>query len=108
MSVSPAGLNIGASAIGNAITHFSLINSSGVQLGSRVARTATTTGGVVRPSSDITFEVPGGSTVAGWRAHTAATGGTDVGGSALTAETYAGAGQYVLEAAGTDITINAG
>lgn len=45
--------------------------------------------GVSRPSADLTFDIPAGATVDEWRAFNAATGGTDYGGAALTAEAYA-------------------
>lgn len=90
------------------ITHIGLVDGSGVELsGGSYARKAivwtTAEDGIVRPSSDIVFDIPAGVTVAGWRCFSADTGGTNYGGEDLTAETFAGAGQYKLIASGTGI-----
>ena len=97
------------------ITHIGLVDENGTELdGGGYARQAVTwttapaSGvGVVRPESDLTFDVPAGK-VAGWRgfdqlAHPA---GTNYGGKALTEETFAAAGQYKLLAASTGILHN--
>ena len=57
----------------------------------------------IRPSADLVFDVPAGATVAGWRGFSAATGGTNYGGEALTSETFNNAGQYKLIASETGI-----
>lgn len=59
--------------------------------------------GAIRPNADLTFDIPSGATVDGWRAFTALSGGTNHGGFALTAEAFAGQGQYKLLAASTGI-----
>ena len=93
---------------GSLVTHIGLVNGSGVELtGGTYARKAVTwttaSDGTIRPNADLTFDVPAGATVAGWRGFTAATNGTNYGGEDLTPETFAGAGQYKLLAANTGI-----
>lgn len=63
-------------------------------------------GGVVRPTGDLTFDIPASATVDGWRGFTAGTGGTNYGGAALKSEVFAGQGQYKLLAASTGITLS--
>ena len=96
-----------AAAGGAVITHFGLVDETGTELtgGSyaRIADTPSVTTNVVRPSTDLTFNVPAG-TVGGWRAYSASTGGTNYGGADLTNEVYAAAGQYKLLAASTGVT----
>jgi hypothetical protein len=102
-------------AIANAgkalITHIGLVDEVGAELSGgspAYARKPVTwtaaSGGVVRPTANLTFDIPAGKTVAGWRGYTALSGGTDYGGSSLTAEAYAAQGQYVLAAASTGIS----
>lgn len=107
MPASSAALSVATSALADEITHVALVNGSGAQVGDRVATTATATGANVRLAADATFDVPAGATVAGWTAHDASTGGTDLGGEDLTPETYAGDGQYVLTGSATGYTISA-
>jgi hypothetical protein len=107
-----AFLNALADHGGSLITHIGLVNGSGTELsGGSYARQAVTwtaaSGGLIRPTADLDFDVPGGATVAGWRGFTAATGGTNHGGSAVTSETYAGDGTYRLLAAVTGIDVDA-
>lgn len=112
MALAESALNIGADAIGDAITHIGLVDGSGNEIaGGAYARLPVAwtapAGGIVRPTTDLEFSVPAGATVAGWRGFTALAGGTNHGGESLTPETFAGAGTYVLEAAGTGIDLNA-
>jgi len=98
-----------ATAGASLITHLGLVDDQGVELAggdyARLAVTWTTPDdGLIRPTADLTFEVPAGATVAGWSGFSASTAGTRYGGAPLTREDYAGAGQYVLEAASTGIT----
>ena len=109
MPMATSYLNAIATAGAAAITHIGLVNASGTELsGGSYARKAVTwaapSNGTVRPSADLTFDVPAGATVAGWRGFTALTSGTNHGGADLTAEVYAGAGQYVLLAASSGIS----
>lgn len=53
-------------------------------------------------SGEITFDVPGGSTVSHVQFWSAATGGTFYGSSSVTSESFAGDGTYTL----TDVDIN--
>jgi hypothetical protein len=93
------------------ITHIGLVDDQGAELtgGSPAyARQAVTWvddgDGISRPNANLTFNVPGGSNVAGWRGYSASTAGTDYGGAALTQEDYTGQGIYTLLAASTSIT----
>ena len=95
---------------GSLITHIGLVDNTGTELtgGSPAyARLAVTwtgaSGGTIRPNADLTFNVPGGANVSGWRGFSALTGGTNYGGKGLTREDYVGQGQYKLLAAGTGI-----
>lgn len=108
MAMATSYLNAIADAGKALITHVGLVNGSGTELsGGSYARKAVTwtaaSTGNVRLAADQTFEVPAGSTVAGWRGFTALTAGTNHGGGDLTAEVYVGAGQYVLTGASTGI-----
>lgn len=110
MPMTTAYLNLIATAGAAAITHIALVNGSGTELtGGSYARKPVTwaaaSNGVVRPSADLTFDVPAGAVVAGWKGYTALTGGTDHGGGTFaSAETFAGAGQYVVTAASSGIS----
>ena len=108
MAMTEGYRNAIADAGGNLITHIGLVNSSGVELsGGSYARKAVTwtsaSGGTIRPNADLVFDVPSGSTVAGWRGFSASTAGTNYGGEDLTQESYTSAGQYKLLANGTGI-----
>lgn len=90
------------------ITHIGLVDDVGTELsGGSYARLPVTwtaaAGGTIRPDADMTFDVPGGVTVGGWRGFSALTAGTNYGGASLTNETFAQAGQYTLTAAQTGI-----
>ena len=52
---------------------------------------------------DLTFDVPSGVTVGGWRGYSASTGGTNYGGADLTNESFASQGEYTLLAASSGI-----
>lgn len=111
MAASTALLNALAAAGAPLITHVGLVDDAGDELtGGSYARQATTaaaTGANIRLTTDETFDVPAGATVAGWRAYSAASAGTNYGGSDLTPEEYTGAGQYVLIGASTGFTVTA-
>ena len=92
------------------ITHIGLVNASGTELSGgspAYARKAVSwtagSGGISRPTADLTFDIPAGATVAGWRGYSASSGGTNYGGADLTQETYAGQGTYKLLAASTGV-----
>jgi hypothetical protein len=103
-----AYLNLIANAA-DAITHIALFgNGSEVTGGTPAyARKAVTftapSGGLVRPTADLDFDIPAGGVVDEWRGFSASTGGTDYGGALLTEETFAGQGTYRLLAASTGI-----
>ena len=108
-------LNATADAGAALITHIGLVNGSGTELSGgspAYARKAVTwtaaSNGTVRPTADLTFDIPAGATVAGWRGYSALTAGTDYEGAALTSEAFAGQGTYTLTAASSGITHAAG
>lgn len=107
MALPTIALNAGATGISTPVTHIALTGADGsTELsGGSYARVAVTwaaaSGGERHPNADLTFNVPAGATVGGWLGFTASTGGTSYGGNTVTNEVYAGAGQYVLQAAGT-------
>lgn len=93
------------------ITHVGLVDEQGAELVGgtpayerRAVMWMSARGGVIRPTRDVTFDVPAGATVGGWRGYSAAVGGTDFGGAPLRAEVYGGQGQYTLLAALTAIS----
>jgi len=92
------------------ITHIGLVDENGTELtggNPAYARKAVTwtsaSGGTIRPDADLTFDIPEGTTVGGWRGYSASTEGTDYGGKALTQETFASQGEYKLLSASTGI-----
>lgn len=93
------------------VTFIGLLNGAGVEItgGSPAyARRSVTwtapSGGLIRPTANLTFDIPGGANVAFWNGYSAITGGTDFGSTALPAtETYAAQGRYELIAANTGI-----
>lgn len=99
---------------GSLITHIALFDETGTEITGGTpayARQAVTwtasSNGMIRPSADLTFDIPAGATVAEWRGFSAATAGTDYEGAPLTNETFASQGQYTLLAASTGIGHNA-
>ena len=112
MAMTTAFKNLILDAGAAVITHIGLMDGSSEISGGNpaYARKAVYWGpasnGVVRPTSDLTFDVPAGATVTAWAGFTASTGGTNYGGASLTAETFAGQGQYKLLAAGTGIRVD--
>lgn len=113
MAMLTAYFNGIADAGADLITHIGLVNGSGTELsGGSYARKAVTwtsaSGGTIRPTADLTFDIPAGATVAGWRGFSALTGGTNYGGASLTSESFASAGQYILDSATTGINHEAG
>lgn len=94
------------------ITHIGLFNGASEITGGSpaYARKAVTwaaaSGGVARPTGDLTFDIPASATVDGWRGFTALAAGTNYGGAALAAEDFAGQGQYKLLAASSGITLS--
>ena len=59
--------------------------------------------GVLRPATDLTFDIPENTIVAGWRGYETDTSTTALIGSSLTEESFADAGQYTLIADQTSI-----
>lgn len=90
------------------IAYIGLVNDVGVEIsGGSYARQSVSwtaaSDGTVRPTADLTFSIPAGTTVGGWRGYSAATAGTDYGGEDLTNESYTNEGEYKLIAAQTGI-----
>jgi hypothetical protein len=92
------------------ITHIGLVNAAGTELSGGNPAYArkpvvwgAAAGGIVRPTANLTFDIPAGATVAGWRGFTALSGGTDYGGQSLIEESYAAQGLYILVASSTGI-----
>lgn len=115
MAMNAAFFNALRTAGKSAITHIGLVDETGTELtgGSPAyARQAVTwadgADGVMSPNANLTFNVPSGATVGGWRGYSASTSGTDYGGEDLTQETFNNQGTYTLLAALTSITIAAG
>lgn len=95
---------------GTLITHIALADGSGTELSggtpaySRKAVSWTAAvDGVIRPTVDLNFDIPAGSTVAKWVAY-AADGTTVYNIGDLTSEVYSGQGEYKLLAASSGIT----
>ena len=84
------------------ITHIGLVNAEGAEVSTerKAASWDAASNGRINLSAALTFDVAGGLTVAGWRGFSALTAGTNYGGAALTAESFAGDGTYTLNAGG--------
>ena len=91
------------------ITHIGIVDETGTELtGGTYARIAVTwstaTDDKAIPSADLTFNIPSGNIVAGWRGFTALSGGTNYGGASVTQTgEYTSDGTYVLKATLTAI-----
>lgn len=94
------------------VSHLGLVDETGTEItGGGYARLpmawTAPSGGLIRPTTDLVFEVAAGTTVAGWRAYDDPAAGTDYGGQDVPQEDFTGAGQYTLLAAQTSIDHNA-
>lgn len=110
MAMNEDYLNAIADEGGTLITHIGLVDETGTEITGgdpAYARQAVTwtaaSGGTIRPSADLTFDIPSGTTVGGWRGYSASSSGTNYGGEDLTQESYASQGEYTLLASGTGI-----
>lgn len=111
MAMTAAFLNVCADAGGDAIAYIGLVDDQGDEItGGSYARKAVTwtaaSNGLIRPTTDLVFDIPSGATVAGWRGYSASTSGTNYGGADLTTQAFATAGTYTLLAASTSIDLN--
>ena len=94
MGMNETYLNSVATSGGALITYIALVNGSGVEVSTArlaVAWTAANAG-EINPTTDLTFDIGAGATVAGWSGFSALTEGTEYGGAALTPEVFASAG----------------
>lgn len=110
MAMSTGFINAIADHGAGLIKYIGLVDGSGTEIsGGTYARKAVTwtsaSSGTVRPTADLTFNIPAGATVSGWSGFSALTAGTNYGGKDLTAEAFGGAGQYTLVASGTGIVL---
>lgn len=106
-------LNAAADAIGALITHIALFDGASEVTGGSpaYARQAVTwtsaSNGLIRPTADLTFDIPAGANVTEWRGYTASSGGTNYGSGDLTDTPFAAQGEYSLVAATTGIDFDA-
>lgn len=108
MAMTTAYLNALAGFGASVVRYIGLVDKSGTEVaGHGYSRLAVSWGspdkGTVRPAADLTFTIPAGATVAGWRGYDAESGGTEFGGHDLPTEKFSGAGEYRLIAASTGI-----
>jgi hypothetical protein len=96
---------------GTLITHIGLVDDGGNELAGgapayarKAVIWANADDGTIQPTADLTFDIPAGATVAGWRGYSAGVGGTDYGGADLDPESYVGQGEYKLRKNGTGIS----
>lgn len=108
MPMNTTYLNAIAEAGADLVTHIGLVDDTATELtGGTYARQAVTwtaaSNGDISPTGNLTFNVPAGASVAGWRGYSASSAGTDYGGAALTQEDFSAAGTYTLLASSTAI-----
>lgn len=111
MAMADGFLNAIANHGGTLITYIGLVDGTGTEItgGNYTRQAATwsaTSTGKISLSSDLTFGVPAGKTIAGWRGFNAETGGTNYGGNDLSQEPFSNDGYYILLASSTFITIS--
>lgn len=106
-----AYLNLIADAGAAAISFIGLVDAAGDELSGGAPAYArqpvvftAAVNGLIRPTLDLTFNVPPSTIVGGWRGYDADTLGTDYGGADLSQESFTGQGEYILLAAGTGIS----
>ena len=95
---------------GTLITHIGLVDETGTEITGgdpAYARQPVTwtaaADGLIRPTADLTFNIPAGVTVGAWRGYSALTDGIDYDGANLTNEAFASQGEYTLLAASSGI-----
>lgn len=112
MAMNAVYLNSTADHGASLITYIGLVDENGDEIsGGDYARQAVTwnaaSSGQVTFAEDLTFSVPGGNTVAGWRGFDDVSAGTNYGGPSLTNETFSNSGEYTLTAGNNGIDHNA-
>lgn len=108
MSVNTAYLDAIAGAGASFVTHIGLLDDVGAEVtGGTYARKAVTwtaaASGLIRPTTDLDFDIPTGITVGAWSGYSALSAGTAYGGGDLTDVPFAGPGIYRLLAASTSL-----
>jgi len=100
-----AYLDATATAGAALITHISLVDDLGAEVGDgrKAVSWTAASGGLVRPAADLEFTMEAADVVAGWSGFSAATGGNEYGGAGLTQVTFGNPGTYTLQAASTAI-----
>ena len=114
MAVNAAYLNAIGDHGGTLITHIGLVDETDTEItggdpayARQAASWDTAVDGQIDLSADLTFDIPEGTTVAGWQGYSASTGGTAYGIVNLTNEAFANQGTYTLQASGTFINHSA-
>ena len=104
-----AYLNSIAAHGGSILTHVGLKNAAGNEIAGGTpsyARQPVTwtapNNGVIRPTTDLVFNIPAGSNVASW--FVTDSSGTVLGSGSLTQENYTNQGEYLLIAANSSIS----
>ena len=99
-----AYLNVMRDAGKAAIAYINVVNASGLEVSTRqIVNWVNDGDGTCRPTSDLTFIIPNGETVAGWRGYSASAAGTNFGGRDVPSEPFPNGGEYTLLAASTAI-----
>ena len=97
-------LNVMRDAGKAAVAYVNVVNSSGVEVSTRQLVNWVNDGdGTIRPTADLTFIIPTGETVEGWRGYSASVAGIEYGGREVPAEPFPNGGEYTLLAASTAI-----
>ena len=117
MAMNAAFINAIANEVDDLITHIGIIDSALAELTggatdalyARVAVTWTAaSSGLIRPSTNLVFNIPASNTIGGWRGYSASASGTDYGGEALYNAVYTNADTFTLLAAETGIEFSVG
>ena len=93
----------------NLITYINLVDNEGTEipLPRKPVVWATPEDGTFFLDEDITFDVPAGFHVQGWRGYDAEEEGTELCGADVQAKLFAQAGSYTLVASGTGVYLEA-
>jgi len=101
-------LNEIADAGGAVATHIMLIDNSDTKIDTlKAANWTAASNGTIRPGSDLTFSVPAGTTVKGWRAYDSEEVTNYGGADFATPESFENDGEFTIIAASTGIVHSA-